>query len=51
MRALKVITPAQIRRVKTMSLSLCACLAFQLLAQNVAQARIKPADYEGPYLW
>ena len=32
-------------------MSLCVGLAVQLIASNVAEAKIKEKDYDGPYLW
>lgn len=50
LRALKVITPAQVRRIKRTSLVFCIAIGIQLAIQNFfVEAKIKPTEFEGPY--
>ena len=51
MRIPKVITPAQKRRVKTMTFTFFALITLNLISQHVADAKIKPTEYKGPYIW
>ena len=54
LRALKVITPAQIRRIKRTSLVFLCAMGLQAFVENFvpqAEAKIKPTDFEGPYRW
>jgi len=51
MRVPKTITPAQKRRVKMSAVMLCALLAIEFISKQVVDARIKPTEFKGPYLW
>ena len=51
MRAVKQITPGQIRRVKYMLFFAVASTAVQYLAGRLADAKIKDRDFEGPYIY
>ena len=51
MRIVSKITPAQLRRVKYMSLFAAVGMVTQFLTGRLADAKIKDHDYEGPYLW
>ena len=49
MRITQKITPRQIQRVKYMSLVAFAGMAVDWMTKQVADAKINPAIYDGPY--
>ena len=51
MRIAQKITPKQIRRVKFMSMFAMIGVVFQLIADNVVDAKLDSAYFDGPYLW